>query len=254
LNNLTVTEFKDIRVLTTLQIAEQYDTDTDTINRNFNNNKERYTEGKHYILLQGQELKEAKTSGKFYGLSAKVNKFYLWTEKGCLLQAKSLGTDKAWETYENLVDTYFTAKDIFEGLTEEMKVLLSHDKKIKIVLEHMEKTDDRMDKLEYDIPLYGCEAKELSDHVKRKGVILMGGKSSNSYKDTGIRQEVYRDIYDQIKREFGVRDSAGKNMTYLALKRKYLAEVHEFIDVYQLGFALREKIQNTNNQVNMEIA
>jgi hypothetical protein len=250
LNNITVTEFKDIRVLTTQQLADQYETDSKTISNNFNRNKDRYQEGKHYILLQGEDLKSFKTNHQF-DESSRVNQLYLWTEKGCLLQAKSLGTDKAWETYENLVDTYFAAKDIFAGLTEEMKVLLSHDKKIKIVLEHMEKTEDRMDKLEFDIPLYGCEAKELSDHVKRKGVLVMGGKISNAYKDKGIRQEVYRDIYDQIKREFGVRDSAGKNMTYLALKRKYLAEVHEFIDAYQLGYALREKIQDTNNQLTL---
>ena len=90
MNNPIVTEFKNIRVLTTQQLAERYETDPDTVNRNFNNNKEKYTEGKHYILLQGSELKEAKASGKFYGLLSNANKFYLWTEKGCLLHAKSL--------------------------------------------------------------------------------------------------------------------------------------------------------------------
>lgn len=254
MNNITVTEFKDIRVLTTQQLAEQYETDSKTISNNFNRNKDRYQEGKHYILLQGAELKEFKASHQFDEQLKFAPAVYLWTEKGCLLQAKSLGTDKAWETYENLVDTYFAAKDIFAGLTEEMKVLLSHDKKIKIVLDHMEKTDDRMDKLEFDIPLYGCEAKELSDHVKRKGVQVLGGKSSNAYKDTGIRAEVYRDIYDQLKREFGLSDETGRKQTYLALKRKYLTEAHECIVAYQPPIVLQEKIQDANNQVNMDIA
>jgi hypothetical protein len=31
----------------------------------------------------------------------------LWTEKGALLHAKSLNTDKAWDVYNELVDTYF---------------------------------------------------------------------------------------------------------------------------------------------------
>ena len=35
---------------------------------------------------------------------------YLWTEKGALLHAKSLNTDKAWEVYDYLVDFYFRAQ------------------------------------------------------------------------------------------------------------------------------------------------
>ena len=36
-----------------------------------------------------------------------LNKIYLWTESGALLHAKSLNTDKAWEVYDRLVETYF---------------------------------------------------------------------------------------------------------------------------------------------------
>lgn len=35
----------------------------------------------------------------------------LWTEKGALLHAKSLNTDKAWEVYDWLVDFYFRVKE-----------------------------------------------------------------------------------------------------------------------------------------------
>ncbi len=51
--DLKITEYKDIRVLTTQQIAEAYKTDSKVISNNFNRNKERYTEGKHYICLEG---------------------------------------------------------------------------------------------------------------------------------------------------------------------------------------------------------
>ena len=68
MNELAVTEYKEIRVLTTQQIADAYGTNADVISRNFSNNKERYTEGKHYICLKGDELREAKTNGKIYGL------------------------------------------------------------------------------------------------------------------------------------------------------------------------------------------
>ena len=46
-DNLQVIETNNQRVLTTTQIAERYETNTDAIQRNFQRNKERYTEGKH---------------------------------------------------------------------------------------------------------------------------------------------------------------------------------------------------------------
>ena len=58
MNNLTVTEYKNIRVLTTQQIAEAYGTDKKVISYNFNHNKDRYIEGKHYLKLEGVEKTE----------------------------------------------------------------------------------------------------------------------------------------------------------------------------------------------------
>ena len=55
MNELQITEFKNIRVLTTQQIAEAYGTDGKVISNNFNRNKERYVEGKHFICLEGEE-------------------------------------------------------------------------------------------------------------------------------------------------------------------------------------------------------
>ena len=110
MENLRVTEYRCQRVLTTQQIAEAYGTETDSITKNFNRNKDRYIAGKHYICLEGEELKNFKTNGQI-DLSSKINKLYLWTEKGAFLHAKSLNTDKAWEVYDRLVDEYFSKKE-----------------------------------------------------------------------------------------------------------------------------------------------
>lgn len=247
MNELKVIEYRNIRVLTTQQIAEVYEADSDLISKNFNNNKDKYTEGKHFICLTGNELKEAKANGKIYGLQQNANKFYLWTEKGAFLHAKSLNTDKAWEAYSNLIDGYYKQKDLLEGLSQEMMAIISIDRKQV----HMEK---RMDKLEYDIPLYGAEADELSGHVKRKGVKVLGGKQSEAYKDSEIRSKVYRDIYDQIRREFNLYDDSGRAMSYKALKRKYLADAHELVDCYQVPTYLAELIKAANAQMNLGVA
>lgn len=114
--------------------------------------------------------------------------------------------------------------------------------------------EERMDKLEFDIPLYGAEADELSNHVKRKGVKVLGGKQSEAYKDAEIRSKLYRDIYDQIKREFGIYDDSGKPKSYKALKRKYIADAHELIDYYEVPTYLEELIEMANAQMNLGVA
>lgn len=106
MNELQKVEYNGILVLTTQQIAEAYETNTDTITKNFNRNKGRYTEGKHFICLKGDELREFKANGQL-DLLPSINTLYLWTEKGCFLHAKSLNTDTAWEVYDRLVDNYF---------------------------------------------------------------------------------------------------------------------------------------------------
>ncbi len=246
MNDLKVIEYRNIRVLTTQQIAEAYEADAKVISNNFNRNRERYEEGKHFVCLEGDELRQFKTNHQF-DESSKVNKLYLWTEKGAFLHAKSLNTDKAWEAYSNLIDSYYKQKDVLEGLSQEMMAIISIDRKQV----HMEK---RMDKLEFDIPLYGAEADELSGHVKRKGVKVLGGKQSEAYKDSEIRSKVYRDIYDQIRREFNLYDDSGRAMSYKALKRKYLADAHELVDCYQVPTYLAELIEAANAQMNLGVA
>lgn len=133
------------------------------------------------------------------------------------------------------------------NMSTEMKAILMIDQK-------QVKMEQRMDKLEFDIPLYGSEADELSNHVKRKGVAVLGGKQSEAYQDTEIRSKVYRDIYDQIKREFGIYDDSGRPKSYKALKRKYIADAHDLIDCYEAPTYLVELIEAANAQMNLGVA
>ena len=113
--NIQVIEMQGVRVLTTAQLAESYGTDSKVISYNFNHNKERYEEGKHYICLTGDELRAFR---EIHDLPKNLNKTYLWTERGALLHAKSLNTDTAWEVYDQLVETYFRAKKAQAALNE----------------------------------------------------------------------------------------------------------------------------------------
>ena len=107
----------------------------------------------------------------------------------------------------------------------------------------VEKVEDKIDSLENDMPLYGCEIDEIQKHVKRRGVDILGGKKSEAYHDRSIRSLVYSDIYCQLKREYGCVSS------YKSIKRKYIADVHEFIDCYVAPVFLREQIADANAQM-----
>lgn len=121
--------------------------------------------------------------------------------------------------------------------SEQIRLLAQGNTELK---ERVDKVEDKITSIEEETPLYGCEIEEVQKHVRKKGIEVLGGKDSNAYKDGGIRGSVYSDIYKQLKREFGCV------ATYKSIKRKYLADVHEFIDTYLLPIALAEVVHDTN--------
>ncbi len=127
MNDLKVIKYKNVRVLTTQQIAEVYETDQQDATNNYNRNKDKYKEGKHFICLTGDSLKEFRAKNQ-NDVLPNANRFYLWTEKGAFLHAKSLNTDKAWEVYDRLVDSYFTKKPLtqIEILSQSVEILNRH--------------------------------------------------------------------------------------------------------------------------------
>lgn len=96
----------------TEQLAEVYETDGKNIQMNFSNNRDKFTEGIHYYLLQGDDLKAFKNDPNHIGLVGKnASCLYLWTERGASRHCKILDTAKAWEQFDNLETTYFRVKE-----------------------------------------------------------------------------------------------------------------------------------------------
>ncbi len=112
-NKLIPVEFNDQRILTTEQLAEVYGTEANNIKNDFNNHKEQFAEGKHYYLLKGEVLRQFKREVNDIDLAVapNVNQLYLWTERGASRHCKILDTEKAWEQFDNLEDTYFRVKE-----------------------------------------------------------------------------------------------------------------------------------------------
>lgn len=96
-------KFHNEMVYTTQQVAEMHETESKIISNNFSRNKDRYQKGKHYYLLEGEELRAFKSKVEDFDLALNMKKLYLWTNEGLLLHVKSLNTDKAWAVYYNMI-------------------------------------------------------------------------------------------------------------------------------------------------------
>lgn len=106
--NVAVVEYNNERVLTTEQVSDGFECESKQIKQNYNNNKERFVEGKHFYKLEGDELRNFKHRVENFDLVGKnANILYLWTKRGVARHSKMLGTDRAWEMFDCLEESYF---------------------------------------------------------------------------------------------------------------------------------------------------
>lgn len=239
MNELQITEYKNVRVLTTQQIADAYETTTKVISNNFTRNKDRYVEGKHYICLEGGEKREFVNRPQFEGSSKNAKTLYLWTEKGAFLHAKSLNTDKAWEVYDHLVDTYFEKRTNLPMTTDEkIQVLAQGNVELNEKIESVRKD---LEDFKQDMPVLAYDLEKIKRAKNRKVVPLLGGKSAPAYKNRSLTSRVYCDIDHQLRREFGVSNSK-------EIKRSQTNKAIEIINAYVLPMYLENEIQQENAQ------
>ena len=139
MSDLIPVEYRTERVLTTEQLAQAYECGTDNIKRNFSNNKEHFEEGKHFFKLEGDELKDLRGKNIHLQISPKTRCLYLWTRRGASRHSKMLGTDRAWEMFDALEESYFNprpkaltpAEQMAQGLLAAQKLLAEKDKRIE---------------------------------------------------------------------------------------------------------------------------
>lgn len=111
--------------------------------------------------------------------------------------------------------------------------------------ERVSDVEKKIDSLENDMPLYGCEIDDIKNHVNRKVVNVLGGKTSEAYRDGSIRSSVFKDIYRQLKREYGCVSS------YKSIKRKWIDDAHDLISGYEVPKVLEEQIRYANAQIRL---
>lgn len=112
--------------------------------------------------------------------------------------------------------------------------------------EEVKTIKEEMQDLKDNMPILQIEAEKITNSAKAKGVHVMGGKSSNAYANRSIVNAVYRDIYGQVYRNFGVK-------SYKAIKRNQTDKAIAFIEAYAPPIILQDRIDNENAQQRLDV-
>ena len=147
-----------------------------------------------------------------------------------------------WVTSEVLpsirkTGTYQKPMSALDQIMLAQKALLEVNDKVQAV-------DADLQEFKKDMPLLGIEESKITSAVKRKGVKCLGGKNSEAYHDSSIRQKVFSDIYRELKRQFGVG-------TYKAIKRGACERAIKIVEGYEPPLVLAELIEDCNAQLSI---
>ena len=251
MDKLIPIQFKTQKVLLTEQLADVYGSDVNNIKNNFSNHKDNFEEGKHYYFLQGTELKEFKNQVNDIDL---VNKhtasLYLWTERGANRHCKILDTDKAWEQFDNLEETYFKVKENVQQLnTSELSPELQMFNKMfqavanvelsnKQLKEEITNTNEKIDGIKDIVALNSTDWKKDTSSLISKMALKLGGFEhisdlrKESYnllnKRTGVKLETRLTNKHRRMADKGVCKSKSDKLNYIDV----IAEDKKELEVY----------------------
>ncbi|MCQ6285841.1 Rha family transcriptional regulator [Bacillus cereus] len=174
---------------------------------------------------------------------------YDLTEEAFTLVAMSYNTKEAVQMKIKFIEEFKRMKQHIQNQQQLPKDPMSI---LKLTFDVLEGQKQEIQDIKSDVkdlrenaPLYAIECDEVSKVVRKLGVLLLGGKESNAYRDVSLRKKVYSDIYSQLHREFGIS-------SYKAIKRHHLDRAIQIInEEYSLPIILEEEIRATNAQINM---
>ena len=138
-------------VLTTEQLAEFYGCEPRRVAENFKRNEERFTVGKHYFKLEGDELKNFKNYyANCVSVGLRAPALYLWTKQGAARHAKMLSTETAWAVFEELEENYFSGKaaTVAPVATPDVAQLLFNPDAIIEMCQHWKADRDEKERLQ----------------------------------------------------------------------------------------------------------
>ncbi|MEC2600495.1 ORF6C domain-containing protein [Bacillus cereus] len=171
------------------------------------------------------------------------------TEEAFTLVVMSYNTKEAVQMKIKFIEEF---KRMKQHIQNQQKIPTDPMGVLKLTFQALEGHTQEIQEIKSDVkdlrenaPLYAIECDEVSKVVRKLGVLLLGGKESNAYRDVSLRKKVYSDIYSQLHREFGIS-------SYKAIKRHHLDRAIQIInEEYTLPIILEEEITFANSQINM---
>ena len=106
---LTIREYNGQRVVTFKDIDTVHKNKSGTAYRNFSRNKKHFIEGTHFFVLKKENSNVTICHNRNIVVPNKG--LTVLTERGYLLVAKSFNDDLSWKVQDQLVDTYFKARE-----------------------------------------------------------------------------------------------------------------------------------------------
>lgn len=175
MKDLIKIEHKEQLVLTTEQLAQVYECDNKNISNNFNRTQEKFVEGKHYFILEGNDLQVFKGIHQNDESLKFVSKLYLWTKQGASRHCKMLGTDKAWEQFDVLEETYFNQNARLENLSPQLQLLINIELEQKAIKQKQEKQAQEIQGIREVVALNPNDWRKDTSSLIRKMAQNIGG-------------------------------------------------------------------------------
>ncbi|AUJ29600.1 ORF6C domain-containing protein [Liquorilactobacillus hordei] len=235
MNEIKQVKFNSELILTTEQLAEFYEATTQQIKQNFANNKNKFIEGKHYFELFGENLKEFKDRVENFDLvGKKARSLILWTKRGASRHSKMLGTERAWDMFDELEESYFTPK----------VVQMSLPSQIKLIAQGYSQLEEDVKEIKENMGLPGNMAYRFTRERNKKVINVLGGKDSNAYQDKALRTKTYNTLFKSFKDTF-LQDR------YSDTPISRFNEAIEFVQSWYAPFELQREINTVNAQIKM---
>lgn len=140
--------YRDQPVVTFAMIDQVHQRPEGTARKRFSDNRERFTDGQHYYLVDSKGLSVLRT--EFPGVfGANAPQAMLITERGYLKLVKTFSDDLAWEVQDQLIDGYFRAKTL--APTSDIDAMLQQHAMIGRALMEMKAQREAVQAIQQDV-------------------------------------------------------------------------------------------------------
>ena len=231
------------QTISTLEIAEMMECNHRDIMRKIEGAKDR--KGFIQIIAEAQMgVSDYFIPDTYKDASGKENKCYAVTKMGCDFLANKFTGEKGILFTARYVKRFRDMEAIITEKKSPIQLLELELAALKEVDQKVDAVNDDLQRFKLDMPILGLECDRITAAVRRQGVHCLGGKEAPAYKDRSLRGKVYHDIYQELKRQFGVE-------SYKAIKRGQADLAVGIVEAYTLPIVLADQVEAANEQMDL---